>query len=67
MIEGRDQIKLEEFGAEKGTTWKFTTPTAPHDNGCVESLVKSAKRALKLAIGEPRSSSLRVCWSQKIH
>ena len=67
MIEGRDQIKLEEFGAEKGMTWKFTTPTTPHHNGCVKSLVKSAKRAQKLAIGEPRSSSIRVCWSQQIY
>ena len=32
--------------------WQFTTPLAPHLNGCSEALVKSTKSALKKAIGE---------------
>ena len=32
--------------------WKFTTPAAPHHNGCAEALVKSCKNALKIAIGK---------------
>ena len=31
--------------------WKFTTPVAPHQNGCAEALVKTCKNALKRAIG----------------
>lgn len=32
--------------------WKFITPGVPHQNGCAEALVKSAKIPLKKAIGE---------------
>ena len=32
--------------------WQFTTPAAPDQNGCAESLVKSCKISLKKAIGE---------------
>ena len=32
--------------------WQFITPTAPHLNGCADSLVKSCKTALKRAIGD---------------
>ena len=52
MVKGLDQDQLREFGAEKGIQWIFTTPAAPHQNGCAESLVKSCKNALKKAIGE---------------
>ncbi|XP_071827786.1 uncharacterized protein [Apostichopus japonicus] len=51
MIKGYDQKQLQEFCADKGVEWKFTTPLAPHQNGCAESLVKSCKFALKKAIG----------------
>lgn len=52
MIEGWDVDKLKTFCAEKGIQWKFVTPAAPHQNGCVESLIKTNKKALKSAIGE---------------
>ncbi|XP_041463438.1 uncharacterized protein LOC121414350 [Lytechinus variegatus] len=52
VIRGWDAQKLAEFCASKRTEWKFTTPSAPHQNGCAESLVKSCKYALKKAIGE---------------
>lgn len=32
--------------------WVFTTPLRPHQGGFFESLIKQAKRALKVAIGE---------------
>ena len=57
MIEGLDTEKFQEFPAEKGMNWKFTTPAAPHQNGCVEALVKSCKITLKKVIGEPRHVS----------
>ena len=41
MIEGWSKDELRDFCAERGTQWKFVTPSAPHQNGCVESLVNS--------------------------
>ena len=52
MIQGWNVKELEEFSAEKGMKWQFITPGAPHQNGCAEALVKSAKISLKKAIGE---------------
>ena len=52
MIEGWDADKLNKFSAEKGIRLKFVTPAALHQNGCVESLVKTCKKALKGAIGD---------------
>ena len=52
MVRGWNEQELKEFSAEKGIEWKFITPAAPHHNGCAEALVKTAKKALKTAIGE---------------
>eukprot|EP00057_Strongylocentrotus_purpuratus_P004826 XP_003729535.1 PREDICTED: uncharacterized protein LOC100892047 [Strongylocentrotus purpuratus] len=52
MTEGLSNEELQDFCAERGTVWRFTTPGAPHQNGCAEALVKSCKHALKKAIGE---------------
>ena len=52
MVEGFDSDKLHDFCAKRSSRWLFTTPAAPHQNGCAEALVKSCKRALKKAIGE---------------
>lgn len=51
MVQGFNQEQLQEFCSEKGMHWKFTTPAAPHQNGCAEALVKSCKNAIKKAIG----------------
>ncbi|XP_063952062.1 uncharacterized protein LOC135153434 [Lytechinus pictus] len=50
MMEGLSDNELKDFCAERGTTWKFVTPGAPHQNGCAESLVKSCKHALKKGV-----------------
>ena len=47
-----DKEKLQRFGVEKGLSWHFVSPTAPWKNGCAESLIKSIKKAIKIAIGE---------------
>ena len=47
LIRGLDKRQLCEFNAERGITWMFITPAAPHQNGCVEALVKSCKNAPK--------------------
>ena len=51
MVQGWKLEELREFCAEKDMEWRFTTPKAPHHNGCVEALVKTCKKALKKAIG----------------
>ena len=52
MVDGLDTEKLQEFSMESGMKWQFTTPAAPHQNGCAESLVKCCKTSLKKAIGK---------------
>ena len=54
IIEGVDQERLREFGAEHGLEWKFAAADAPWQNGCseAEALVKSVKSAIKGAIGD---------------
>ena len=52
MVEDLDANQLREFCGEKKIQWIFTTPAAPHQNGCAEALVKSCKKSLKIAIGE---------------
>ncbi|XP_041467176.1 uncharacterized protein LOC121417521 [Lytechinus variegatus] len=52
MVKGWSDEDLKDFCADKGTEWIFTTPAAPHQNGCAEALVKSCKYALKKSIGE---------------
>jgi len=60
MIKGLDTEKLQEFSAERGMKWQFTTPTAQHQNGCAESLVKRCKIGLKKAIGEQVLTPLKL-------
>ena len=60
MIEGLDKETLQEFSAERGMKWQFTTPAAPHQNGCAESFIKSCKIGLKKAIGEQVLTPLKL-------
>ena len=50
MIRGWDSNQLKEYCADRGMKWQFTTPLAPHQNGCSEAIVKTMKSALKKAI-----------------
>ena len=52
MVTGWDKKQLQEFCAEKGMEWRFTTPKAPHHNGCAEAMVKTCKKALKKVVGD---------------
>ena len=52
MIQGWNKGQLKEFCADRGMKWQFTTPDAPHKNGCSEAMVKTVKKALKKAIGD---------------
>ena len=64
MIQGHDPRLLRDFCAKTGTQWVFTTPAAPHQNGCAEVLVK--RRAIKNAIGEQVLSpfELYTCFTE---
>ena len=66
--QGWEKDKLKEFCADRGIKWQFTTPLAPHHNGCAESMVKSVKTALKCAIGDTKLTSnyTRFSWRQLI-
>ncbi len=52
MIEGLDTDQLREICTERGINWIFTTPAAPHQNGCAKALVKSTIRVLHKVIGK---------------
>jgi len=52
VISDLDQQQLKEFGAEMGLEWHFSSPDGPWRNGCSESLIKSVKRGLNIAVGE---------------
>ena len=52
MIKDWDILQLKDFCVDRGIKWGFTTPAAPHQNGCSEALVKGCKFALKKAIGD---------------
>ena len=51
MVEGWNKDELRDFCAERNTEWRFVTPSAPHQNGCAEALVKSCKIAIHKAVG----------------
>jgi len=57
VISDLDQQQLKEFGAEMGLEWHFSSPDGPWRNGCSESLIKSVKRGLNIAVGEQISFS----------
>lgn len=59
-IKGWDKESLRSFCHERHIQWNFFTPTAAHQNGCTEALIKTCKKALKRAIGEQRLSPLEL-------
>lgn len=52
--------ELQNWCNNRGIKWKFVTPTAAHQNGCAESLIRSVKNALKHAIGEQTLTCLEL-------
>ena len=51
MLKDLDWSKIQEYGAEEGIKWHFTPGESQWMNRCSEALVKSAKKAIKQAIG----------------
>ena len=52
VIANHDEKLILEFGSDNSIDWEFTSPDAPWQNGCAEALVKSAKRAITVSIGD---------------
>ena len=47
LIQGLDQDELAKYSRENGFEFRFNPPGAPHMGGVFESLIKSAKRAIR--------------------
>ena len=47
-----DNHKIQESVANKGVKWHYNPPLAPHFGGAHESMVKSAKKAIKAILGQ---------------
>ena len=54
--ENLDLKTLRSLGAQKGMTWSFGPTEGPWYQGTVESLIKAAKKAITLAVGNTRLS-----------
>ena len=44
--------KVEEFVMAHKVRWKFNTPLSPHQGGFFESMIKQAKKVLRVIVGE---------------
>ena len=45
--------ELLNFSVKGGTVWKFTkSANSPRQNDCAETLIKSVKRCIQIAVGE---------------
>ena len=51
VIVNHDMESVTTFGSKNSIDWSFNSPDAPWQNGCAEALVKSAKKAITIAIG----------------
>ena len=51
LVADLDKDKIKQTVANKGLKWNFNPPMAPHFGGVHESMIKSAKRAIKAILG----------------
>ena len=51
IIASLDEQAILEFSSSHSIEWNYSSPSAPWQNGCSESLIKSVKKSLKIAIG----------------
>ena len=65
LVSAIDHDKIQRMTSNKGLSWKWNLPAAPHFGGVFESMIKSAKRAIfavlvmhKLTMRSWRQSSL---------
>ena len=51
LVEALDQKKIEKSTADEGIKWTFIPPLAPHFGGVHETMIKSAKKAIRAVLG----------------
>ena len=51
LVEALDQSKIAQSTANKGVTWHFNLPLAPHLGGEHKTMIKTAKRAVNAVLG----------------
>ena len=51
VVKGHVQEMIQDFGSANSIDWEFSSSDEPWQNGCAEALVKSAKKAITIAIG----------------
>ena len=47
LVKELDENKIKQSSANKGTTWNFNPPLAPHFGGVHKTMIKLAKEAIK--------------------
>ena len=52
LVSAIDQDKIQRMTSNKGVSWKWNPPAAPHFGGVFESMIKSAKRAIFAVLGD---------------
>ena len=51
LVSAIDQDKVQRMTSNKGVTWNWNPPVAPHFGGVFESMIKSARRAIAAVLG----------------
>ena len=51
LVSAIDQDKIQRMASNRGVTWNWSPPAAPHFGGVFESMIKSAKRAISVVLG----------------
>ena len=51
LVSAINQDKVQRMTSNKGVTWNWNPPAAPHFGGVFESMIKSAKRAIAAVLG----------------
>ena len=52
LVRELDENKIYQSIANKGVTWHFNPPLAPHFCGVHKTMIKSAKKAIKVILGK---------------
>ena len=52
LVSAINQDKIQRMTSNKGVSWKWKPPVAPHFGGSFESLIKSTKPAIFAVLGD---------------